>query len=117
METTLTPETVWEKARERYQEEQRRIDELATLSAHLSAATARMLDLVWTMHENGDVDGGELPGFLAYRCGMTRREAGEYVRVAEALRELPATRAAFSRGELTFTNVRAMTRVATAIAT
>ena len=102
------------EAQERYREQQRRVDELATLSAHLSAATARMVDLVWTMHENGDVDGGELAGFLAFRCGINGREAREYLRVAEALHELPATRAAFSRGELTFTKVRALTRVATA---
>ena len=102
------------EAQERYREQQRRVDELATLSAHLSAATARMVDLVWTMHENGDVDGGELAGFLAFRCGINGREAREYLRVAEALHELPATRAAFSRGELTFTKVRALTRVAKA---
>ena len=51
---------------------------------------------------------------LAWRCGITGREAREYLRVAEALQELPATRAAFARGELTFTKVRALTRVATA---
>ena len=107
-------ETVRAAARGRYQEERRRIDELATLSAHLSAATARMLELVWTMHEKGDVDGGELAGFLAFRCGITTREGREYLRVAEALHELPAIRAAFARGELTFTKVRALTRVATA---
>ncbi len=61
-----------------------------------------------------DVDSDDPAGFLAYRCGVTRREASEYLRVAEALRELPAMRAAFSRGELTFTKVRALTRVATA---
>ena len=117
METTLdkhSEEWTRTQAQERYVEERRRVDELATLSAHLSAATARMLELVWTMHENGDVDGGELAGFLAFRCGLTGREAREYLRVAEALQELPATRAAFSRGELTFTKVRALTRVATA---
>jgi hypothetical protein len=113
METT-SMEIALEQAQERFREERRRVEELATLSAHLSAATARWLELVWTMHENGDCDGGELPGFLAYRCGITRREAGEYMRVAEALQELPATRAAFTRGELTFTKVRALTRVATA---
>ena len=106
-------ETVWAGARERFQEERRREDELATLSAHLSAATARWLELVWAMHDEGD-DGGELAGYLAYRCGITRREAREYVRVAEALHELPAIRAAFARGALTFTKVRALTRVATA---
>ena len=97
-------------AAERGREERRRVDELATLAAHLSAATARWLERVWEFHEAGIRD--DLAGFLAYRCGITGREAREYVRVAEALQELPATRAAFSRGELTFTKVRALTRVA-----
>ncbi len=82
----------------------RREDELAGLSAHMSAATARWLELVWEYFE--DVDSDDPVGFLAYRCGVTRREASEYLRVAEALRELPVMRAAFSRGELTFTKVR-----------
>ena len=111
METTLLERTR-AKADERWQEQLRQEDELATLSAHLSAATARWLELVWELHEEGDSD--DLARFLAYRCGITGREAREYLRVAEALRELPATRAAFSRGELTFTKVRALTRVATA---
>ena len=103
-----------ERARaEWWRESCRREAELATLSAHLNAATARLLELVWPMHENRDCDGGELPGFLAYRLGITRREGREYLRVAQALRELPRIRAAFARGELTFTKVRALTRVAT----
>ncbi len=101
-----------ERAQERFQEERRRVDELASLAAHLSAATARWLERVSEFHEAGISD--DLPGFLAWRCGITGREAREYVRVAEALQELPATRAAFARGELTFTKVRALTRVATA---
>jgi hypothetical protein len=39
--------------------------------------------------------------------------AREHVRVARCLDELPAIRAAFGRGELSFSQVRAMTRVAT----
>jgi len=88
------------------------VDELATLAAHLSAATARFVERVREFHEERISD--DLAGFLAYRCGITGREAREYVRVAEALQQLPATRAAFARGELTFTKVRALTRVATA---
>ena len=34
-----------ERAQERYREERRREDELATLASHLSAATARWLEL------------------------------------------------------------------------
>jgi hypothetical protein len=111
METTPA-EIDLERARERFQEERRRVDELASLAAHLSAATARWLERVSEFHEAGISD--DLPGFLAWRCGITGREAREYVRVAEALRELPAIREAFSRGALTFTKVRALTRVATA---
>ena len=51
--------------------------------------------------------------WLAFRCGISMREAREYVRVAEALHGLPAIRDAFRRGELTFTKVRALTRIAT----
>jgi hypothetical protein len=108
METTPTATA---DATERWEEQQRLDDELATLAAHLSAATARWLELAWELR--GDcVDDPAL--YLAYRCGITPREAREYLRVAEALQELPAVRAAFTRGELTFTKVRALTRVATA---
>jgi hypothetical protein len=99
-------------ARERWVEEQRRVDELAVLSAHVSAATARFVELVAELREVGDID--EFPRFVAYRFGITTREAREYLRVAEALRELPVIRAAFARGEVTFSKVRCLTRVATA---
>jgi hypothetical protein len=45
---------------------------------------------------------------------MGLKAAHERVRVARALRGLPAIRAAFSAGELSFSQVRAITRVATA---
>jgi hypothetical protein len=109
METTI--EMTREAADERWRESQRRDAELAELSAHLSAATARWLELAWELREDGEVDD---PGrYLAFRCGVTVREAREYMRVAEDLQELPAIRAAFSRGELTYSKVRALTRVAT----
>ena len=115
METTLAvvaADAELERAREeRWREEERRVDELAALSAHLSAATARWLELVWELCEAGSDDPAR---FVAFRCGITVREAREYLRVAEALQGLPATRAAFARGELTLTKVRALTRVATA---
>jgi hypothetical protein len=111
VETTIV-ETTLAKAKERCEEQQRRADELATLSSHLNAATARWVELAWELHEQGDID--EFARFLAFRCGITTREAREHLRVAEALQELPVTRAAFSRGELTFTKVRALTKVATA---
>jgi hypothetical protein len=109
---TTTVEMTRVRAGERWRDGHRREDELTTLSAHLSAATARWLELVSEIREEGDID--DVAGYLAWRCGITSREAREYMRVAEALQELPAIRAAFSRGELTFTKVRALTRVATA---
>jgi len=109
METTIERVRVSVAAREAATD--RRVDELASLSAHLSAATARWLELVWEMREQGD--SSDLQAFVAWRCGITAREAREFLRVAEALQELPATRAAFGRGELTFSKVRALTRVAT----
>ena len=108
---TTSIERVRESVAAREAATERRVDELASLSAHLSAATARWLELVWEMHEQGD--SSDLQRFIAWRCGITAREAREFMRVAEALSELPLTRAAFGRGELTFTKVRALTRVAT----
>ncbi len=115
MEATVerySEEWIHERAQERWREERRREEELATLSAHLSAATARFVELAGEFEEQ--VDSDDFAGWLGYRCGITRREAREYMRVAEALRELPAIREAFARGALTFTKVRALTRVATA---
>lgn len=99
------------KLEEREREKLRREDELAEFSAHLNAASARWVELLWEFHETGWSD--DPSGFLAYRCGITRREARELLRVGEVLQELPVIRAAFARGEVTLTKVRALTRVAT----
>jgi hypothetical protein len=105
MKTTPTvPENVL--AQERLEEE------LATLAAHLNAGLARLLELALSFSREGEL--ADEPGrWLAFRLGVTAREAREYLRVAEALEELPAIREAFARGELTFSKVRALTRVAT----
>lgn len=89
-------------------------DELAKLSAHINAATARWVELARKFREAGGAAGDDLARWLTFRCGISGHEAREVVRVAEALEEQPAIRAAFARGELTFTKVRALTRVATA---
>jgi hypothetical protein len=107
METTATaPAAIWTSGVERLE------DELATLAAHINAATARWLEAVSSLEREGGI-ADDLARWLAFRCGIATREAREYVRVAEALEELPAIRAVFARGELTFTKVRALTRVAT----
>lgn len=99
------------KLAEHEREKLRREDELAEFSAHLNAASARWVELLWEFHETGWSD--DPSGFLAYRVGITRREARELLRVGEALQELPVIRAAFARGAVTLTKVRALTRVAT----
>ncbi|MEN8374683.1 MAG: DUF222 domain-containing protein, partial [Gemmatimonadota bacterium] len=55
---------------------------------------------------------GSSAEWLAWRVGIKRGPARERVRTARALRELPLTSAAMREGELSFTKVRALTRVA-----
>jgi len=88
-------------------------EELATLTAHLNAATARWVELAGVFAREGGTVDGDVARWLAFRFGLTMREAREYLRVAEALHELPSIRAVFARGELSFTKVRVLTTVAT----
>jgi 5-methylcytosine-specific restriction endonuclease McrA len=90
-------------------------DEIAELSAHLDAATARLLDLI----REFDARGGWNTGFrscaewLGWRVGLDLGAARERVRVARALGTLPAIAEALARGELSYSKARALTRVAT----
>jgi hypothetical protein len=91
--------------------------EIGQLAAHIYAATCRWLLLIaefdrrechlaWGFHS--------CTAWLAFTCGLTPRAAREHVRVARDLSALPAIRAAFGRGELSYSKVRALTRAATA---
>jgi hypothetical protein len=90
-------------------------DEIAELSAHLEAATARLLHLI----REFDARNGWNTGFrscaewLSWRVGLDLGAAREKVRVARALGALPQLAAALARGELSYAKVRALTRVAT----
>ncbi len=90
-------------------------DEIADLSAHLAAATAHLLELI----REFDARGGWANGFrscaqwLAWRVGMGRGAAREHVRVARALGSLPRLADALAHGELSYSKMRALTRVAT----
>ncbi|MGH7313401.1 MAG: DUF222 domain-containing protein [Candidatus Rokuibacteriota bacterium] len=90
-------------------------DEIAELSAHLDAATARLLDLI----REFDAREGWKNGFtscahwLSWRVGLDLGAARERVRVARALGSLPLLAQALARGELSYAKVRALTRVAT----
>jgi len=50
--------------------------------------------------------------WLAWRCDLSMATALEKVRVAHALKTLPAISGAFATGELSYSKVRALTRVA-----
>jgi len=50
--------------------------------------------------------------WVAWRCSISLSAAREKVRAAHALRSLPAISAAFEQGRLSYTKVRALTRVA-----
>jgi hypothetical protein len=95
------------------QAQERLEEEVAALAAHINAATARWLEAVLEFRDEGGAAGDDFGRWLAFRCGLSTKEAREYLRVGEALAELPLIRAAFGRGELTFSKLRSLTRVAT----
>ena len=90
-------------------------DEIAELSAHLEAATARLLDLIREFDARRGWNTGfrSCAAWLAWRVGLDLGAARERVRVARALETLPALAEALARGELSYAKVRALTRVAT----
>ncbi len=90
-------------------------DEIAVLSAHLDAATARLLDLIREFDARGGWNSGfrSCAAWLSWRVGLDLGAARERVRVARALGTLPLLAEALARGELSYAKVRALTRVAT----
>ncbi len=91
-------------------------DEISELSAHIAAATYRFLILIREFDER---EGWEGPGlkscahWLNWKCGIGMGAAREKVRAAHALTDLPPISDAFRTGRISFSKVRAMTRVAT----
>jgi hypothetical protein len=90
-------------------------DEIAELSAHLDAATARLLELIRAFDARADWNTGfrSCAAWLSWRVGLDLGAARERVRVARALGTLPLFTQALARGELSYAKVRALTRVAT----
>src|SRR5436309_14417598 len=102
-------------AHDRVAELDRLGDEIAELSAHLDAATARLLDLIREFDARGGWNTGfcSCAAWLSWRVGLDLGAARERVRVARALGTLPLLTEALARGELSYAKVRALTRVAT----
>jgi len=95
-------------------------DEIATLSATIQAATFQLLGLIGELDRRGGwgTDALAPSGFrsaahwLSWRVGLDLGAARQYVRVARALPDLPLISEAFSRGEVSYSKVRAITRIA-----
>lgn len=91
--------------------------EITELAGHLAAGECRWLGLVAEYDRRA---GHETWGcrtvahWLSWHCGLDMRSAREKVRVAHALVNLPVVREEFAAGRLSYSKVRAITRVATA---
>ena len=93
-------------------------DELGALAATIAAHTCRFLQVL------GEFDAQQgwqqysgmcsCAHWLSWRCGMSGSTAREHVRIARALRSLPVTESEFAAGRLSYSKVRAITRVGTA---
>src|SRR6059036_3384020 len=90
-------------------------DAIAELSAHLDAATARLLDLIreFDAREGWNTGFRSCAAWLSWWVGLDLGAARERVRVARALGTLPRLARALAWGELSYAKVRALTRVAT----
>ena len=90
-------------------------DEIAELSGHLEAASARLLHLIRDFDTRGGWNNGfrSCAEWLSWRAGLDLGAAREKVRVARARATLPRLAQAVAHGELSYAKVRALTRVAT----
>ena len=92
-------------------------DQITELAAHIHAANYRLLTLIQRFDAAGGWGGPGLRScahWLNWKCGIGLNAAREKLRVAHALADLPKISAAFAQGEISYSKVRAMTRVATA---
>lgn len=90
-------------------------EELCRQSANISAAEYRWLRLLGEFDDIGGwATGGarSCAAWLSWACGVSPPAARERVRVARALPTLPRVCASFAAGRLSYSKVRAITRVA-----
>src|SRR5277367_2635273 len=89
--------------------------QITQLAGQLNAANYRWLTLIAEFDRRHGWADGQLPScahWLNFKCGLNWGAAREKVRVAHALKGLPKIAAAMSRGELSYSKVRAVSRVA-----
>ena len=89
-------------------------DRIAELSARISAATWELLSLIHQLDERyGWAGYTSCAEWLGWRTGLAPGAAREHVRVARALADLPKLSDAMRRGKVSYSKMRAVTRVAT----
>jgi len=84
-------------------------------AVRLASATAAWLRLIAEFDERGGWHGYGIKScaqWLAWQCGLAPGAAREHVRVARALAALPLTEDALAGGRLSYSKVRALTRIA-----
>jgi Domain of unknown function (DUF222)/HNH endonuclease len=89
--------------------------QITELAGHLNAANYRWLTLIGEFDRRHGWADGKLPScahWLNFKCGLNLGAAREKVRVAHALVGLPQIAASMARGELSYSKVRALSRVA-----
>lgn len=90
---------------------------ITLLSAQMNVANHRLLRMIaeFDIHGGWRSDGAlrSCAHWLAANCGLAIGPAREKVRVARCLAGLPEVDQAFAEGELSYSKVRAITRVAT----
>lgn len=90
--------------------------EIVEIAGRLAATTCRWLLLI-AEYDRRDACSGwgfdSCSAWIAWQCSMDQRSAREHVRVARRLGELRLVREGFGRGELSYSKVRAITRIAT----
>ena len=87
---------------------------IVNLSARINAETYELLVLIRQFDERAgwlQWGLGSCAEWLHYRCDLSMNAAREKVRIAHALKTLPEVAAAFAKGTLSYSKVRAMTRV------
>ncbi|MCP4471923.1 MAG: DUF222 domain-containing protein [Gammaproteobacteria bacterium] len=89
--------------------------EITDLCAQINAASYRLLQLIAELDDAAPWGAWGLQScahWLNWRCGIGLNAAREKVRIAHALKSLPAISSAFESGRLSFSKVRALTRIA-----
>ncbi|HEU4980940.1 MAG TPA: DUF222 domain-containing protein [Solirubrobacterales bacterium] len=89
--------------------------EITKLAAHINAGSCRWLELVAEFDRRegwGSWGCRSCAEWVAWQCAITTRSAREHVRVARRLEDLPRIHEEFASGRLSYSKVRALTRIA-----